>query len=81
MKKIISLTEYIRMGGKIENLDVVFNKYHQEKGKITFSHKNPPSFGNPNGVDMYNVGNKKVADDWIEMEIELILHPQYTNKR
>jgi hypothetical protein len=77
MYQKITLAQYLKMGGKLEHLSEVLDKYNNKKGKITFSHTNRPSFGNPNGVDMYNVGDKKVADSWIEVEVELVLNEKY----
>lgn len=79
MNTEITLKEYLGMGGKIENLLVARNTYHNEIGKISFSHKNPPSFGNPNGVMIYNVGDKKIAEDWIKVNVTLKLDSQYTD--
>jgi hypothetical protein len=77
MQVTITLTQFFDMGGKIENLKRVKNRYHDEYGPISFSHKNPKSFGNPNGVDMYNVGGKKVAESWVEVIVEMKLDSKY----
>lgn len=77
MKQKIKLAQYLKMGGDLSALEEVLDTYNNQKGEIKFSHRTAPSFGNPNGVDIYLVGNKKVADSWIEIEVEMVLHPKY----
>lgn len=73
----MSLEQYLQLGGKIEALEYALDTYYNQTGPISYSHKNPPSFGNPNGVDMYNVGNKKIADSWIQVTVWVELNSRY----
>lgn len=77
MKQQMSLQQYLDLGGKIEALECALDTYNNQTGKISFSHTNSPSFGNPNGVDMYQVGNKKVGAMWIQVTVLVKLDPQY----
>ena len=77
MKQQMSLKQYLELGGKIEALEYALDTYNNQTGPISFSHTNPPSFGNPKGVDMYNVGTKKVADSWIQVAVWIELKQQY----
>ena len=74
---IMSLDQYLRLGGKVENLKSAFDKYHNRQGPIRFSHQNPPSVGELDGVDMYIVGDNKVASYWIEVEVDVVLDQKY----
>ncbi len=51
------------MGSKVEKLSGnVFDRFNNQYGEIKYSHHNPPSYGNPDGVHIYTVGDKKVAE-------------------
>lgn len=67
MKEIaLTLQEYLTLGGKIENINAAFDNYNKLAAtNVAFSHTNPPSFGNPNGVDMYLVNGNTIAGTWI----------------
>ena len=69
MKEVLmTLTEYIALGGKIENITKAQNKYHNKAAKsVKLAQTNPPSFGNPNGVNMYHVDNNLLAEMWIDV--------------
>ena len=77
MKQQMSLLQYLELGGKVEALEYALDTYNNQTGEIKFSHTNPPSFGNPNGVDMYNVGTKKVAASWIQVTVWIELNKKY----
>ena len=77
MKQQMSLRQYLELGGNIEALEYALDTYNNQTGEISYSHKNPPSFGNPNGADIYNVGTKKVAADWIQVTVWIELNRNY----
>lgn len=89
MKTKINLNTYLSLGGKIENLnfDKTFTTYYdrnigQSISSISVGSKTNPSFGNPNGVQLYSVeytngSSHNYADMWIETEVELTLTSNY----
>ena len=83
MKKNIDLTTYFELGGIIGDLNLektitTFGdkNYNSPISKITFGRKTEPSFGSPEGIQLYTVHFKNgICKDystmWIETEIEL----------
>lgn len=89
MKTMINLGLYIALLGRLENLDykktfTTFSDKNQDKniqsiirGKIT-----NPSFGNPDGVQLYTVtfcdgSSHDYAQMWIQTDVEFDLAEEY----
>lgn len=89
MQKKMNLSEYLSMNGKIENLNLnktstsYYDKYQGLSiSSISLGRKTNPSFGNPNGVQLYSVNytngsNHEYSPNWIETEVELKLDDKY----
>jgi hypothetical protein len=74
----LSLNKFLKMGGKVESITEAVNGYHNETvSSVSFSHITPASFGNPKGIQMYKVGTKTVAIDWIQVHVDVLLDPKH----
>ncbi len=83
MKKVkMGLPEFLEMGGKIENLSTIFDRYNSKHiDRVEYSHKTAPSFGNPAGVDIYIAWDRagkptELAGSWLEVEVQMVLQNQ-----
>jgi len=91
MKQKINLQTYFLLGGVLEKLVLykTFTTYFDRNAckdveSIVIGKHTAPSFGNPNGIQLYKVtfidgSSHEYADMWIETEIELILDPKFCN--
>lgn len=89
MNKCINLDEYVSYLGRLVNLnlDKTFTTYsdrNQDKSiqSIIKARVTDPSFGNPDGVQLYSVNfndgsNHDYAGMWISTEVEFDLSEKY----